>query len=43
MPNDTKVLPNDFFYTQLALTFIPQKDFYYVHNDNDAFLFLVKS
>ena len=43
MPNDTKVLHNDFFYTQLAFILLPQKDFYYMHNDTDAFLFLLKS
>ena len=35
-------LYNNFFYTQLASVFIPRKDFYYIHDDADAFfLFLL--
>ena len=33
----------NFFYTQLASAFVPQKDFYYIHNDTDTFfLFLLQ-
>ena len=34
---------NNFSYTQLASAFVPQKDFYYVHDNTDAFsLFLLQ-
>ena len=37
------MLNNNFSYTQFAFAFVPQKDFYYIHNDTDAFfLFLLK-
>ena len=36
------VLNNNFFYTQLAFTFIPQKVPYYIQDDTEAFfLFLL--
>ena len=37
------VVNNNFSYTLLAPAFVPQKDFYYIHNDTDTFfLFLVQ-
>ena len=36
-------LYNNFFYIQVASTFVPQKDFYYAHDDADFFfLFLLQ-
>ena len=32
------VLCSNFFYTQIAPAFVSYKDFYYVHNNTDAFL-----
>ena len=32
------VLCSNFFYAQIASAFVPYKDFYYVHNNTDAFL-----
>ena len=31
------VLNNNFSCTQFDIAFIPQRDFYYVHNDTDVF------
>ena len=37
------VLHNNFFYTQLAFAFDPQKGFYIVHDNTDAFfIFLLQ-
>ena len=32
-------LYNNFLYTLLASAFVPQKDFYYIHDNTDAFFF----
>ena len=37
------MLNNNFSYTQLASAFVPQNDFYYIHDDTEAFfLFLLQ-